>query len=220
MCHPGHLCSVSIMKRFLQDTGAVPSSEKQTKHIYVYTASGSYACWEHFKDVERKARASYWYLATCSFCPERLRMRQKLKMGRARAHLGCITGQHVRICSRVPPEIRDQLVLSAYCRRHIASPRQLQKSEREKPHSGETNQHAPTQTLCNQPAIAVLTHAQNQHRLGTLYTYMHTVKHGCVRTRIRWGLPQADSTSAYYCTSSGNMSGQDTCCSSQACVHH
>ena len=29
------------------------------------------------------------------------------------------------------------------------------KSEREEPHSGETNQHAPTQTPCNQPAIAV-----------------------------------------------------------------
>ena len=39
---------------------------------------------------------------------------------------------------------------------------QLQKSEGEKPHSGETSQHAPTQTPCNQPAIADLTHAQTQ----------------------------------------------------------
>ena len=39
----------------------------------------------------------------------------------------------------------------------------LQRSEREKPHCGETNQHAPTQTPCNQPAIAVLTHTQTQH---------------------------------------------------------
>ena len=29
----------------------------------------------------------------------------------------------------------------------------------------QTNQHAPTQTPCNQPAIAVLTHAQTQHIL-------------------------------------------------------
>ena len=36
----------------------------------------------------------------------------------------------------------------------------LIKSEREKPHSEETSQHAPTQTPCNQPATAVLTHAQ------------------------------------------------------------
>ena len=45
----------------------------------------------------------------------------------------------------------------------VCTREELQKSEREKPHSGETNQHAPTQTPCNQPAIAVLTHAQNQH---------------------------------------------------------
>ena len=39
------------------------------------------------------------------------------------------------------------------------------KSEREKPHCGETNQHAPTQTPCNQTAIAVLTQAQTRQRL-------------------------------------------------------
>ena len=61
-------------------------------------------CWKHVKDVEREASDSYWYLATCNFCAERLR----LKTGRARAHLGCITLQTVRICGRVPPEIRDQ----------------------------------------------------------------------------------------------------------------
>ena len=33
----------------------------------------------------------------------------------------------------------------------------LQKSEREKPHSGKTNSHSPTETPCNQPAIAILT---------------------------------------------------------------
>ena len=37
---------------------------------------------------------------------------------------------------------------------------ELQKRGREKPHYGETTQHAPTQTPCNQPAIAVLTNAQ------------------------------------------------------------
>ena len=64
-------------------------------------------CWKHFKDVEREARDSSWYLATCKFCAHAERLR--LKTGRARAHLGCITGQNVRICGRVPPEIRDQL---------------------------------------------------------------------------------------------------------------
>ena len=43
------------------------------------------------------------------------------------------------------------------------------RAKREKPHSGETNEHAPTQTPCNQPAIAVLTHAQTQHRLGSAH---------------------------------------------------
>ena len=45
---------------------------------------------------------------------------------------------------------------------------ELQKSEREKPHCGETNQHAPTQTSCNQPAIAVLTHQQTNSRTSTV----------------------------------------------------
>ena len=44
---------------------------------------------------------------------------------------------------------------------------QLHKSEREKPHSGKTKNHSPTKTPCNQPAIAILTHAQPQHRLST-----------------------------------------------------
>ena len=35
---------------------------------------------------------------------------------------------------------------------------QLQKSEREKPHSGKTKSQSPTKTPCNQPAIAILTH--------------------------------------------------------------
>ena len=39
----------------------------------------------------------------------------------------------------------------------------LQKSEREKPQCGETTQHAPTQTPCNQAAIAIVTHVQTQH---------------------------------------------------------
>ena len=43
----------------------------------------------------------------------------------------------------------------------------LQKSEREKPHCGETTQHAPTQTPCNQPAIAIVTHDPvHTHRTG------------------------------------------------------
>ena len=43
----------------------------------------------------------------------------------------------------------------------------LQKSEREKPHSGKTKSHSPTKTPCNQPAIAILTHAQTQHKRST-----------------------------------------------------
>ena len=96
------------MKRFLQNTGAAASSQKNTKD----TAPGSSAalqdtsvCWEHSTDVEREATSidSYWYLATWNFCAEQLH----LKTVRARSHPGCITGQNVRICSRVPPEIRD-----------------------------------------------------------------------------------------------------------------
>ena len=44
-------------------------------------------CWKHFKVVERGPSDSYWYLATCNFCAKQLR----LKTGRARAHLGCMT---------------------------------------------------------------------------------------------------------------------------------
>ena len=36
------------------------------------------------------------------------------------------------------------------CGHQCITLRLLQKSEREKPHRGETNQHAPTQTPCNQ----------------------------------------------------------------------
>ena len=43
----------------------------------------------------------------------------------------------------------------------------LQKSEREKQHSGKTKSQSPTKTPCNQPAIAILTHTQTQHRRNT-----------------------------------------------------
>ena len=46
-------------------------------------------------------------------------------------------------------------------------PKKLQKSEREKPHSGRTKSLSPTKTPCNQPAIAILTHTQTQHRRST-----------------------------------------------------
>ena len=39
--------------------------------------------------------------------------------------------------------------------------KQPQKSEREKPPCGETTQHAPTQTPCNQPATAIVTHVRS-----------------------------------------------------------
>ena len=85
------------MKWFLQDTAAPPSSQDKAKD----TASGSSAalqdtCWKRFKDVDREASEKYWYLATCIFCAERLR----LKTGPARAHSGCPTGHDVRTCSR------------------------------------------------------------------------------------------------------------------------
>ena len=84
----------------VHDTCAEPSGQKKIKDA----ASGSSAAlkdtrWIHFKDVEREASDTYWYLATCKLCAKRLR----LKTGRARAHLGCIPGQNVRVCSRVPP---------------------------------------------------------------------------------------------------------------------
>ena len=106
----------------LQDIGAAPASQKKTKD----TASGSSAAsqdtsWKHFKDVEREASDSFWYLAACYFCADRL----CLKTGRARAHSGCMTGQNVRICSRIPPEIGHQFLLSAYYRRHGAPPRHV-----------------------------------------------------------------------------------------------
>ena len=93
------------MERFLQDSSAASSSQKRSK----VTASSSFAalkdpCWKHFKDIEREASDTYWYRATCSFCSERLR----LKTGRARAHLGCVSGQNIKTCSRVPPEIKIQ----------------------------------------------------------------------------------------------------------------
>ena len=62
-------------------------------------------CWKHFKGVEREASESFWYWATFNFHAERLR----LITFRARAHFGCINGQTFRICSRVPPEIEDQV---------------------------------------------------------------------------------------------------------------
>ena len=36
-------------------------------------------CWKHFRDVEREASDSYWYLATCNInvCAERLRLNFK-----------------------------------------------------------------------------------------------------------------------------------------------
>ena len=112
------------MKRVLQDTGAATSSQKKTKD----TASGSSpalqdTCWKHFKGVDREASDSCWYLATRNFCAHAERL--GLKTGRARAHLDCISGQNVTICSTVPSEIRDQLRLPAYYRRHSAAHRQL-----------------------------------------------------------------------------------------------
>ena len=85
------------MKWFLQDTAAPPSSQDKAKD----TASGSSAalqdtCWKRFKDVDREASEKYWYVATCIFCAERMR----LKTGPARAHSGCPTGHDVRTCSR------------------------------------------------------------------------------------------------------------------------
>ena len=54
-------------------------------------------CWKIFIGVEREASDSNWYLATINFCARAERLRWKT--GRARAHLDCITGQNVRICS-------------------------------------------------------------------------------------------------------------------------
>ena len=94
-----HLRSVRIMKRLLQDTCAAPHSQKKTKDA----ASGSSAalqdtCWKHFRGVERQVIDSYWYPATFNFCAHAERLH--LMTGRARAHLDCIIGQNVRICSR------------------------------------------------------------------------------------------------------------------------
>ena len=85
-------------------------------------------CWKHLKDIELEASGSYWYLATCNSCAERLQLR--LKTGRARAHLGCITGQNVRICGRVHPESEinfvgllssAQRVSKTHYRRHVSA---------------------------------------------------------------------------------------------------
>ena len=56
---------------------------------------------------------------------------------------------------------------------------ELQKSEREKTHCGKTNQHAPTQTPCNQPAIAVLTHARTQQTHPTTSTATKSAPYTC-----------------------------------------
>ena len=53
---------------------------------------------------------------------------------------------------------------------------QLQKSEREKPHSGKTKSHPPTKTLCNQPAIAIVTHAQTLRAAANVF----------INIRARW----------------------------------
>ena len=64
---------------------------------------------------------------------------------------------HVKASHTVPrgPILRSGTVLRLW----------LQQSEREKPPCGEMPQHAPTQTPCNQPAIASVTHVQTQHTL-------------------------------------------------------
>ena len=58
----------------------------------------------------------------------------------------------------------------------------LQKSEREKPHSGETTQHASTQTPCNQPAITSVTRVQTQHTLTAQPAQPLTARLGDVPT--------------------------------------
>ena len=57
-----------------------------------------------------------------------------------------------------------------------------QKSEREKPHGGETNQHAPTQTPCNQPAIAVLTHTDSAQFHHTTSIATNSTPYTCLIT--------------------------------------
>ena len=60
---------------------------------------------------------------------------------------------------------RMQKLKSAYTDIHVQI--RIQKSEREKPHSGKTKSQSPTKTPCNQPAIAILTHTHTQHRRST-----------------------------------------------------
>ena len=68
----------------------------------------------------------------------------------------------------------------------IGAAARLQKSEREKPHRGKRirlSHHAPTQTPCNQTAIAC---AQTQHRLtaALIHTFAKTVGPGSTLTSI------------------------------------
>ena len=58
----------------------------------------------------------------------------------------------------------------------------LRKSEREKPHGGETNQHAPTQTPCNQPAIAALTHTDSVQTQHTTSIATNSAPYTCLIT--------------------------------------
>ena len=50
-------------------------------------------------------------------------------------------------------------------------------------HSGKTKSHSPTKSPCNQPAIAILTHAQTQHRLSTHLAYPLRAPHTHVSSR-------------------------------------
>ena len=97
-----HLCSVRIMKLCTtpvkRDLARKrPRIPRQAHLPLCKTPAGNIQ-----KGLEREASDSYWYLATCNFCAHAERLR--LKTGRARAHLDCISGQNVRICSTVPPE--------------------------------------------------------------------------------------------------------------------
>ena len=69
--------------------------------------------WKHFEGVEREFSDSYWYLATYNFCARAERLR--VKTGRARAHLDCITGQNIRICSTC----RQKSETSYFCQPNI-----------------------------------------------------------------------------------------------------
>ena len=77
-------------------------------------------------------------------------------------HHRCPTGSQYIICYHYPED--DQTagttVLLDATGGSIMHQTQLQKSEREKPHSGKTKSQSPTKTPCNQPAIAILPHTR------------------------------------------------------------